>query len=60
MNQLINALYDLGCFATEDLVAWNAQIEKAHMVAPFKVKPKTTQAILDLLSAIEEEYPKGD
>ena len=63
MHQFINSLYDLGSFATEDLVAWDAQITEANRehfstVAPFKIKPKTFQAILDMLLAIEEEYPK--
>ena len=58
MNELIEALYNIGSFATEDLSAWNAAIEKDAKVGPFEIKPKTREAILELLKTIEEEYPK--
>jgi len=57
MNELISAIHALGSFVTEDLVAWNSKISSLCDAEPFGIKPATKRALLDLLQAIETDYP---
>jgi len=60
MNELIESVYALSSFITEDAQAWNSHLKENSGQAPFGVRPKTEKKLRELMLAIEEEYPSDD